>query len=117
MPLSFKTKLLCLISTVCIIATLFVFADKAMSEEQEAAQKVYLICKNKKEVRTMRVQVAPDGICHAYYSKEGVEKEIGSGRNHESCKNFVMSIKTNLEKSNWACRDISDTKIISAVGN
>ena len=71
------------------------------------------MCKHKKEVRTIRVHIDEKGVCSTYYSKEGEEKRVGSGRNHESCINFLNSIKTNLEKSSWNCRDISDTQITS----
>lgn len=95
-----------------ILATATV--STAAIADDEIANKVYLICKNKKEVRTMRVQVGGDGLCRAYYAKVGVEKSVGSGRNVESCVGFVNGIKTNLEKSDWNCRDISDTKITAA---
>lgn len=81
----------------------------------EVSNKLYYICKNQKEVRTMRVQIETSGLCVTYYSKQGTEKNVGSGKNHDSCANFLNNIKTNLEKSNWNCRDISSTKITSLV--
>lgn len=83
----------------------------AADDVVEVQNKSYWICKSKREVRTMRVFVAKDGICTTFYSKQGVEKSVGSGRNHDSCQNFLNNIKTNLEKSDWACRDISATRI------
>ena len=76
-------------------------------------QKAYWMCKNHKEVRTIRVRVDGKGQCATVYSKQGVEKTVGAGKNNESCMGFLKSIKTNLEKSNWNCRDISDTQITS----
>lgn len=75
--------------------------------------KSYWMCKNKKEVRTIRVHINKENICSTIYSKQGSEKNVGSGRNHDSCIGFLNSIKTNLEKSSWNCRDISDTQITS----
>jgi hypothetical protein len=86
----------------------------AMAHAEEAAElqnKSYWMCKNKHDVRTIRVHVDDGGTCSTYYSREGSEKRVGSGRIHESCINVLKNIKTNLEKSNWSCRDITDTKI------
>lgn len=79
----------------------------------DVQNKSYWMCKNQKDVRTMRIEVDKVGICRAFYSKAGVEKSIGSGKNFESCVTFVQSVKTNLEKSGWACRDITSTTITS----
>jgi hypothetical protein len=77
----------------------------------EVENKSYWLCKNKKDVRTIRVHVGQGGICSTLYSKGGTEKVVGSGKNHESCSHFLENIKDNLEKSNWVCRDITSTRI------
>jgi hypothetical protein len=82
-------------------------------EVSEVSNKAYIICKNRKDVRTVRVQLDHDGFCNTYYSKQGTEKSIGSGKNQESCVGFLNNVKTNLEKSSWTCRDISSTTITS----
>ncbi len=93
-----------------------VFADPSSnSKNTETNNKIYWLCKNQREVRTMRVEIDSAGVCHAYYSKQGTEKSVGSGRNHDSCMNFVNNIKTNLEKSNWNCRDISSATITASL--
>lgn len=84
------------------------------AETVEVENKAYWICKFRKDVRTIRVFVGNGGICTTYYSKQGEEKSVGSGRNQESCHNFLNNIKTNLEKSNWACRDISSTRMTAS---
>ena len=94
-----------------LVLHLSVFAASAVAES--TTEKSYWMCKNKKEVRTIRVHVNKDGVCSTIYSKMGSEKSVGSGRNHDSCIGFLNSIKGNLEKSNWNCRDISDTQITS----
>jgi hypothetical protein len=73
--------------------------------------KSYWLCKHKKDVRTVRVQVDQKGICFTFYTKNGVDQYIGSGRNHDRCLAFLENIKNKLEGSSWSCRDISDTKI------
>jgi hypothetical protein len=80
----------------------------------EVENKSYWLCKNRKEVRTIRVQVE-GAVCTTFYSKLGSEKNVGSGKNQESCVNFLNNIKSNLEKSNWNCRDISATRITASV--
>lgn len=86
----------------------------AAQETVEVENKSYWICKFQKDVRTIRVHIGSGGICSTYYSKQGSEKVVGSGRNHESCHNFLNNIKTNLENSKWACRDISTTRITAS---
>lgn len=97
------------IASILLVLTSFsVFADDAPAKD-----KAYWLCKGRKEVRTIRVHINDKGICSTVYTKLGEEKVVGSGRNHESCMNFLNSIKSNLEKSNYTCRDISDTSITS----
>lgn len=94
------------IAVAMVLAPLLAMAEQAV----EVENKSYWICKNQKQVRTIRVHVK-DGVCSTYYSKNGEEKVVGSGRNVGSCENFLANIKGNLEKSNWTCRDISSTRI------
>jgi hypothetical protein len=98
-----------------ILALMIGFSAAADEHAKEIDNKAYWMCKSKKKVRTIRVQITDDGICQTFYSREGEEKIVGSGKNHESCLNFLNNIKTNLEKSNWTCRDITDTKITASL--
>ncbi len=97
-----------------LLLALFAPIFSAAEQTVEVENKSYWMCKNQKDVRTIRVHVKGDGMCSTYYSKQGAEKIVGSGRNQESCHNFLNNIKTNLEKSNWACRDISSTRITAS---
>ena len=78
-----------------------------------AAEPQYFLCKNKKIVRTLRaLPPASEGAnCLAIYTKNGVDKEVGSGKMYGSCVNIIGNIKANLEKAGWACKDISSSKI------
>ena len=87
----------------------------SLAQADDQANKAYWLCKSKKQVRTIRVHVDQGGICSTVYSKEGAEKVVGSGKNHESCLNFLNNIKTNLEKSNWTCRDISSARVTAGL--
>lgn len=82
-------------------------------ELSESEYKAFVICKSKKRVRTIRVIMESAG-CSTLYSKEGVEKSVGGGKNLDSCLNFLNNVKTNLEKSNWTCRDAGATKRTTA---
>lgn len=86
------------------------------AEEVEVQNKAYWLCKHRKEVRTIRVQVSDGGVCSTFYSKQGSEKVVGSGKNHDSCMSFMNNIRVNLEKSNWNCRDISAARITASQG-
>lgn len=92
-------------------------AGPASADEKlvEVQNKVYWLCKNKKDVRTIRIAVNAAGVCTTYYSKQGSEKVVGSGKNHASCDNFLANVKSNLEKSNWNCRDISASRVTASV--
>jgi hypothetical protein len=100
-----------------LVLTVFALLLNTASAETagEVANKAYWICKSKKQVRTIRVHINHTGICATFYSRDGSEKIVGSGKNHESCMTFLNSIKTNLEKSNWSCRDITDTKMTASL--
>jgi hypothetical protein len=74
----------------------------------------YWLCKHQKEVRTIRVHLE-DGGCATLYSKQGTERRIGSGKNQGSCMGFLNNVKTNLEKSNWTCRDISSSHMTASL--
>ncbi len=98
-----------------VAIALLISAGSAFGQQVvEVQNKAYWLCKNRKEVRTIRVHIGTDGICTTFYSKAGSEKSVGSGKSHESCINFLNNIKTNLEKSSWSCRDISSTRITAS---
>ncbi len=97
--------------TFLLSLILFVAFYAQADDVVEVANKSYWICKSKHDVRTIRVFVDKEGVCSTYYSRDGGEKRVSSGKIHESCVNVLSNIKTNLEKSKWNCRDITDTKI------
>ncbi|MGE4133871.1 MAG: hypothetical protein AB7F86_19700 [Bdellovibrionales bacterium] len=102
------------VRSLTFLIFLFPFAGSA-GEVVDVQNKSYWLCKNRKDVRTIRVAVDADGMCTTLYSKLGSEKSIGSGRNLGSCINFLENVRTNLEKSNWACRDITPARITASV--
>lgn len=95
------------ISLACLVSLNGSVATATVADVSNFA---YWICKNQAEVRTIRVQV-DGGACLTYYTKLGAEKSVGTGKNTESCINFLNNIKTNLEKSNWTCRDATGARM------
>ena len=91
-----------------LLASLLSLSISAFAETKPSA---YVICKNSNQVRTIRVEVDAQGLCHTIYSKLGVQKSIGSGKNKESCLQFLNNVRVNLEKSGWKCRDVESATV------
>ncbi|MEQ1663941.1 MAG: hypothetical protein ABL927_01040 [Bdellovibrionales bacterium] len=88
--------------------------DTAAVSKTSPPPSTYVLCKNKKMVRSIRVtRDASQKECVAFYTKSGIDKEVGRGLNSNSCKKIAENIKTNLVSSNWQCRDISSVDILS----
>lgn len=87
------------------------FAFHAGADVQVTKPNAYWICRNGKQVRTIRVVTETDSTFTTYYSKNGAEKSVGHGRNLGSCMGFLENVKTNLEKSGWVCRDVTNSEI------
>lgn len=91
--------------------------QSSISSENKTSQKiepVYLICKNKKMVRTLRVLKKSNGGCSATYTKEGVDQTVGNSWAVERCSRIIINIKDNLEKAAWKCKDISEARVSSS---
>jgi hypothetical protein len=88
-----------------MIASLLAFAETKPTS--------YVICKNNGQVRTIRVEVDAQNICHTIYSKQGFEKQVGSGKNKGSCDQWLANVRANLEKSGWKCRDVESATVES----
>lgn len=69
-----------------------------------------VLCKNKKIVRTLRVEKGDDNKCRAIYTKEGVDATIGSGQYMESCAEYISNVRKNLEEAHWSCRDVKEAR-------
>jgi hypothetical protein len=85
-----------------ILLASFFLATMAWAAPTSSA---YVICKLKGNVRTLHIEMDGNNICHAHYSKEGVDKVVGSG------KSFLQNIQLNLGKSNWTCRDVASSTV------
>ena len=89
-------------------ALVFVLLSAGWAEGAKHRQ-TYLLCRNKKTVRTIRVEVnsGENQGCETLYTKAGVDRSVGSGVNHSSCLRVMNNIKGNLEAASWTCKDIT----------
>lgn len=71
----------------------------------------YVMCKNSKTVRTIRISQPQKDIdqCMVTYTKAGVDRVVGSGSSRIGCFEILNNIRINLEKSHWQCKDISSS--------
>lgn len=79
----------------------------AMGTSAFAAQDpVFYMCRNKKTVRT--IQVKKNGAeCITTYTKMGVDRDMASGKNYDSCVKVLNNIKENIEKAGWKCKSVA----------
>ena len=71
----------------------------------------YLICKNKSDVRTLRIQKHKNGSCSTTYTKNGVDKIVSNTMETQRCANVLLNIRVNLEKASYKCKDISEARV------
>ena len=98
------------VSTVIIIGIAFFCATRAKAEEATSKHPTYVICKNHKIVRTLRVEQS-GSACKTLYTKAGIDREVGNGKNLSSCFKFMDNVRGNLGTAGWTCKDISDSTI------
>lgn len=74
-----------------------------------------VICRLKKEVRTLRVEKAEAGKCNAVYTKGGKDQSIGSASSETSCAEIVQNVRKNLEAAAWKCREIKESRVSNLI--
>lgn len=98
-----------------IVFSLFL-ATLPMVVQGEEVQPSYLLCRNKKTIRTLRMDPADkEEPCTTTYTKSGVDKVVGSGRHTSTCVKIMGNIRENLEQAGWTCKDISASSISSSM--
>lgn len=65
----------------------------------------FVLCKSKKVVRSIQIEPTADG-CRTIYSKAGVERVVGQGKNPLSCDQVMKNIRKNLEGADWKCKEV-----------
>lgn len=70
----------------------------------------FVICRNQKIVRTVRV-VKREDACDTIYTKSGVDQDVGGGKHYQSCTRILDNIRGNLEKAGWRCREVDEAYV------
>ncbi len=96
------------VSVIFHMASIFLMSFNAFSSESEVSAN--FLCKNGKEVRTIRIH-KDDKLCVVNYTKNRVEQVVGQSQSEQTCKDVLSRVKSNLEKGNWSCKDISNSRI------
>ncbi len=101
----YQSMFIRIISQLLVISVLFPAISYAAKVES------MVICKNRSQVRTVRIEGA-DGGFSTYYVKFGKENRVGSGQNLESQVSILENIKGNLEGAGWQCRDVEKARLL-----
>ncbi len=97
-------------------ATITVLFFSSLASADELGNSLVL-CKHNKTVRTLRVEIDKDQICRTIYTKQGVDEVIGSGQNHNSCNEFLINVRKNLEDAKWNCREVKEARTSNVLLN
>lgn len=106
--ISIVSKIKALLSAMLTVLFFSSFAHAEMGES-------FVLCKNKKMVRTLRVELGSDQKCRAIYTKQGVDEVIGSSQQVASCVEFVSNVRKNLEEGKWSCREVKEARTSSVI--
>lgn len=74
-----------------------------------------VLCRNQKNVRTLRVEMDADQKCRAIYTKQGVDETIGSSQQTNSCEEYITNVRKNLEEAKWNCREVKEARTSTVI--
>jgi hypothetical protein len=74
-----------------------------------------VICRMRKEVRTLRIEKGEGGKCKAVYTKLGRDQYIGAASSGASCLEILQRVRVNLEAASWKCREIKDSRVSNLI--
>jgi hypothetical protein len=83
-----------------------VSAVAKMGSSLKSATERMVICRSTKAVRTLRIEKKSGDQCQTFYTKAGVDQNIGKSQNVASCLEYLNKVRETLEKAQWACKDI-----------
>jgi hypothetical protein len=89
----------------------------AESEDKKTSSSVnhyFYICKNQKVVRTLRMD-KKSANCQAIYTKDGVDKVIGSAQKTFSCVEVLDGVKKTLTDAGWKCKEVKGEQISTKI--
>jgi hypothetical protein len=97
------------------ISVLAIFVGFAAQAEVSQTIELSVICRLKKEVRTLRVEKADAGKCNAVYTKLGHDQNIGTASSQASCDEILRKVRVNLEAAAWKCREVKDSRVSNLI--
>ena len=94
--------------SLIVLAALITATVAHASTDKRASS--FVLCKNQKSVRTIRV-VPDEKGCTTTYTKSGADEVVEQNRSADSCKNRLKVIQEHLEASQWACRSVDKAEV------
>jgi hypothetical protein len=86
-----------------IIFLAFVGCSFAVDAAVQQKPSQFVMCKNQKAVRTIRV--TPDSAgCKTTYSKGGVDTVVENNSKIGACRDRLKSLQEDLQASRWTCK-------------
>lgn len=82
------------------------WASTAFAEGKAA----FVLCRNKKTVRTIRVEKKNQEF-QTIYTKSGVDKTVGQASGYLSAFTIMKNIEANLKGAGWSCADIEKFEV------
>lgn len=76
----------------------------------QAGRQAFTLCRNKKIVRTIRVEKADQNF-QTIYTKSGVDKTVGESQWYDNATNIMKNIRKNLEGAGWNCADVQKFEV------
>lgn len=100
-------------SVLMAMAIVLLCVGSQAQENAEASKDTssYVICRNQKMVRTIRVDLSNGGACKTIYTKEGKDEIVGKSGTPDLCYEVVNKVRANLEKSVWKCKDVKPDRV------
>lgn len=89
------------------------YAQSYSQTGQKAGSSIF--CRNKKEVRTLRVEKDSIGKCNAIYTKFGKDQSIGQTSSEASCLEIIRKVRVTLESADWKCRDVQESRVSNLI--
>lgn len=80
-------------------------------EAADQAATAFVLCKNKKTVRSIRITPGGEKHCRVTYTKGGTDELIGQARTLGGCQSILKNVQENLQESSWKCRDVKSAAV------
>ncbi|MGZ3774705.1 MAG: hypothetical protein ACXVCY_10335 [Pseudobdellovibrionaceae bacterium] len=89
------------------LITVLFFSPEVFAELGDS----FILCKNNKSVRTLRVEMNNEGKCQAVYTKQGVDEIIGVAQDKNACFEIISNVRKKIEEKKWVCREVKDARV------